>query len=170
MDNITNFSKIKLSRKPNISQVLKFYIEENLTPEEQLLFDIDKALDTLMDASHLQTLYSYFGIEITSNGQLVSLPSLIQGYLPEFYKLGSFLYDLVTTTVWEDQLSYFKSICQALAKFYSLSERSGPQIDKVIANVIYPHIKLILRPSEADSDCFEFTVNTEKLYRVFERC
>uniref|UniRef100_A0A1I7XAP5 Mlh1_C domain-containing protein n=1 Tax=Heterorhabditis bacteriophora TaxID=37862 RepID=A0A1I7XAP5_HETBA len=61
------------------------------------------------------------GIKIDSLN-IVSIPSLIDGYIPQLEGLPRLISDLVNTINWDDELLCFSGICRALAEFFVIKE------------------------------------------------
>ena len=58
----------------------------------------------------------YFCLEIDEEGNLVSMPQLLDGYIPYFGRLPIFLLRLATEVDWEDEESCFQNVAEELAR------------------------------------------------------
>lgn len=72
-------------------------------------------------------LSEYFGLEITPEGGLASLPVLLEQYTPDMDRLPSFLLSLATDVQWDwsDERACFHTLALALADFYAVREPLG---------------------------------------------
>jgi DNA mismatch repair protein MLH1 len=125
-----------------------------------------------------EMLYDYFSIEIDSDGNLTTLPILVDGHVPSWGQLPRFIYSLALDVDWSRELACFRSLGRVIAEFYSSPKfdtsevkagvsESGQSIDYLI----FSFIKKSLKPSnELFKHCNYFKTNVFQLYRVFERC
>ncbi|KZF23131.1 putative DNA mismatch repair protein Mlh1 [Xylona heveae TC161] len=65
-----------------------------------------------------EMLQEYFSLEISENGQLLSIPLLLKGYVPSMAKLPQFLLRLGPTVDWADEKNCFATFLRELASFY----------------------------------------------------
>ena len=64
----------------------------------------------------------YFCLEIDEEGNLLSIPQLLDGYIPYFGGLPIFLLRLATEVDWEDEEGCFDNVAEELARV-SISAR-----------------------------------------------
>lgn len=69
-----------------------------------------------------EMLLEYFSMEISPEGQLLSIPLLIKGYTPSMTKLPRFLMRLGPCVDWEDEEGCFRTFLQELASFYAVEK------------------------------------------------
>lgn len=134
-------------------------------------------------------LYDYFSLEIDENGDVRTLPMLLEGYVPFFGNLPMFLLRLATEVNWEEEEACFEGLCTELARFYAVSidensyydseqhkEKSNEQINKnetwmeIFEHTLYPAMKAKLWPHKDSLNSFVRVANLPELYKVFERC
>lgn len=72
-----------------------------------------------------EMLLEYFSMEISPEGQLLSIPLLIKGYTPSMTKLPRFLMRLGPCVDWEDEEGCFRTFLQELASFYAVENLPG---------------------------------------------
>ena len=168
LDNIANFATIKFKEPLDIRTLLEAFVKYS---KEQCLQTAEEMTSILTKESYRESMSTYFSIDITPKGELKTFPLFLQGYPPDLMKLPDFLASLCSFIQWEDPELFFKTFGIALARFYSSNRRSkSPDYHKLLVNVLYPKMKQLLRPPESLKDSFNICVNTQKLYRVFERC
>lgn len=69
-----------------------------------------------------EMLVEYFSMEVSPEGQLLSIPLLIKGYTPSMTKLPRFLMRLGPCVDWEDEEGCFRTFLQELASFYAVEK------------------------------------------------
>ena len=70
-------------------------------------------------------LLEYFSMEISPEGQLLSIPLLIKGYTPSMTKLPRFLMRLGPCVDWKDEEGCFRTFLRELALFYAVEKLPG---------------------------------------------
>ncbi|CAG2174128.1 unnamed protein product, partial [Oppiella nova] len=117
-----NFAKIRFRKPLLISDLVKPYIEElnksidSDTQSSQTL-DVTQIETILMGKSEM--LSDYFSLDISADRQLISLPIILEGFIPNFAFLPQFLYSLAKDVNWDKEKECFESIGKVLAKFYA---------------------------------------------------
>ncbi|XP_035206479.1 DNA mismatch repair protein Mlh1-like isoform X2 [Stegodyphus dumicola] len=129
----------------------------------------------------------YFSVEIDENGNLLTLPMLLENYHPPLVNLPSLMLRLASDVEWSSEKECFQSFSREMAAFYAvpetvhgnlsgLSEDSNksdqPSWKWTIEHVIYPAIKMNLKPPNyfsTDTSILQIA-NLPDLYKVFERC
>ncbi|XP_059144624.1 DNA mismatch repair protein Mlh1-like isoform X2 [Physella acuta] len=71
--------------------------------------------------SKAEMLQDYFSIEI-ENGNLLTLPMLLENYVPPLDELPLYLLRLATEVDWESEKECFQSFCEETAQFYALKK------------------------------------------------
>lgn len=113
-------------------------------------------------------LYDYFSMQIDDNDFIVTFPSLIDGYIPDWNKLPEFVYDLAFNVNWTKEKPCFETFGRALAKFYAVTLEN---VDRdSVSSLIYPAIKQRLRPSSNLQSAICNLSSVPTLFRAFERC
>lgn len=130
-------------------------------------------------------LAEYFSMELSEEGDLMSIPLMVKGYIPSMAKLPNFLLRLGPHVDWQDEKACFQSFLTELANFYV--PESLPQADvngndeaetterrqhlhRVIENVLFPAFKSRLVATQGLLRGTIEVANLKGLYRVFERC
>jgi DNA mismatch repair protein MLH1 len=137
-----------------------------------------------------EMLLEYFSLEISEDGDLISIPLLQKGYMPSLAKLPSFLLRLGPHVNWTEEKECFATFLRELASFYvpeQLPPSPGPEdseegldaeiksrrdsIRRAVEHVLFPafRARLIATKSLMKGGILE-VANLKGLYRVFERC
>ena len=182
-----NFGAIRLDPPLNLRELLAIGSEQmrGLEPESSGL-DWPEIIDTV--ANHLLSrsdmLSEYFNMEISSEGDLLSIPLLLKDYMPCLAKLPTFLLRLGPHVDWKDEKACFQTFLRELASFY-IPESLPPVGDKALdgelenrrtvvhgalENVLFPAFKSRLVATNGLSKGMVEVANLKGLYRVFERC
>ena len=170
-----NFSQIKFSNPCAVTQLVQTYLEEK-TQQKGIDSEVKEVEDILF--KNREMICDYFAINISDDKHLLSLPVLLDGFVPNFAYLGEFLYQLAKEVNWMEEKSCFQTIGSVLSQFYAKppkkfeSDSEHQKWAKIIENIIYPTYKAVLCPPKrlADSSTFFVTTNLMDLYKVFERC
>ncbi|XP_016943459.3 DNA mismatch repair protein Mlh1 [Drosophila suzukii] len=116
----------------------------------------------------------YFGLRISEEGNVESLPSLVAQHRPNVAHLPVYLLRLATDVDWEHEARCFETFCRETARFYSKldwrEESAGAHSRWTTEHVLFPAFrKYLLPPPRLKEKIFELT-NLPTLYKVFERC
>lgn len=145
------------------------WTEEDGNKEELAL----QATNILIEKSAIMR--EYFSLNITDEGALEAIPSVLPKYCPSKTFLPLFLLRLATEVEWDTEEDCFKTFCREAAHFYAkVSEaelETEPKRHKwMVEHVLYPAFKKYLLPSnDLKKQLYELT-NLPTLYKVFERC
>ena len=131
-------------------------------------------------------LQEYFSIQIDANGNLLTLPQVVDNYVPPIEELPLFCLRLITEVDWEQEADCLNGICMEIGRFYSLLplskdheaafEAEDPYDHHSrawkIQHVLFPIFRTELTPLKkfANDGSIMQIACLEKLYRVFERC
>lgn len=140
-------------------------------------------------------LLEYFNMEISVEGQLISIPLLIKGYTPTMAKLPRFLMRLGPCVNWDDEKECFRTFLQELATFYTVErlpdlagnkeqanaeqtisidkceiEKRTEEIEHALEHVLFPAFRARLIATKDLLPGVVEAANLKGLYRVFERC
>lgn len=146
-------------------------------PKSELAGDV---VDLLTSKSAL--LLDYFSLEI-KDGCLLSLPSILDEYVPQFEGLPLYILRLASEVNWQSEIACFRSVCRETAKFYALKSQYCKGVDYsaaggpnykwkwLVESFLYPTFKAKLLPpaSFASNGCFTKLTDLNDLYKVFER-
>lgn len=191
-----NFGAIRFNPPLNLRELLQIAAEQekvsNPATTEEGDFDIEEVVDLVSAqlVERREMLLEYFSIEISEEGEILSIPLLLKGYLPSTAKLPRFLLRLGPHVNWTDEKKCFETFLRELASFYvpeQLPPLPGPEdeeegldeeikerrryINKVVEHVLFPafRARLIATKSLMKGGVLE-VANLKGLYRVFERC
>lgn len=152
-----------------------------------------------MLVSKAPMLGEYFGIDISAEGNLTSLPELVQGYTPPMARLPLFLLRLGLEANWSEEQACFRTVAQEVAAMYKVrpgwyvpgqnahtkkktgSEGSDdedegdgaePTLSWVTRHILFPCLRVAFSPprSLATDGSVMQVANLENLYKIFERC
>jgi DNA mismatch repair protein MLH1 len=184
-----NFGAIRFNPPLDLLELLQVGVEQLKAREPASAdFDWNEAAPAVFDQliSRRDMLAEYFTLEISEEGELLSIPLLIKGYMPAMAKLPNFLLRLGPHVDWKTEGGCFQSFLRELASFY-VPEALPPSIAPVdgalevvamrrdalhraIENILFPAFKARL---VATKNLLKGTIevaNLKGLYRVFERC
>ncbi|PKX97452.1 mismatch repair ATPase MLH1 [Aspergillus novofumigatus IBT 16806] len=120
-----NFGIIKLDPPPKLTT----QPEQTSTAEESEIFANapDLVARTLIDRREM--LNEYFSLQISAEGDLLTIPLLLKGYLPSLGKLPRFLLRLGPYVDWTSEEECFSTFLRELAAFYTPEQLPPPPPD-----------------------------------------
>ena len=83
----------------------------------------DGVVSLLVDKKDM--LNDYFSLEIDDNGQILSIPMLLEGYVPDLNHFPMFVLRVATNVDWDEEESCFDTFCKELATFYKVHKVSA---------------------------------------------
>lgn len=116
-----NFGRIRLDPPMNLQELLEVAAaHESSTSPDADAVDWHEVVTTVKQQliSRREMLTEYFSIDVTAEGELLSLPLLIRGYMPNMAKLPGFLLRLGPHVNWTEEKACFHTFLQELASFY----------------------------------------------------
>lgn len=122
LTDFANFGAVQFEPPLPLDDLLKIAAEQERknAGDAGSTIDWDEVVQTskahLMSKSAL--LLEYFSLEISSEGELCSIPLLLKGYTPSMAKLPQFLLRLGPHVVWTEEKACFQSLLRELASFY----------------------------------------------------
>ncbi|CAH1790125.1 unnamed protein product [Owenia fusiformis] len=137
--------------------------------------------------SKSEMLLDYFSLEVDEEGNLCTLPLLLDNYIPALEGLPAYILRLATEVDWDEEKSCFETFTRETADFYSFkkdifvlpniqNESQDSENTKdwrwTVEHVLYPAFKQYFLPSRAlsqDASVLQIA-NLPDLYKVFERC
>ncbi|KAF7289882.1 DNA-mis-repair domain-containing protein [Mycena indigotica] len=151
-----NFSRLKLQPPPSIHKLIEIAVELEETTEESGLSKpeiVERITETLI--SRREMLSEYFSMQITSSGQLESLPLILREYTPNLDKLPALLMRLGPQVNWSTEKDCFETFLRELAYFYvpgplcrddsSMIDEAGQAQDKAerwqIQHILFPALR-----------------------------
>lgn len=186
-----NFGAIRFNPPLDLKELLEIGVAQMkaLEPEaEEQGFDWNAVVPAVAEQliSRREMLAEYFSLSVSEEGELLSIPLMMKGYLPSLAKLPSFLLRLGPHVDWTDEKGCFTSFLRELASFYvpevlpkepSKGETEDVEIKKrrdelhrVVENVLFPACKARLVATRGLLKGTVEVANLKGLYRVFERC
>lgn len=178
-----NFGVLRLSNPVPIFELAMIALnceDSNWTVADGPKEDLAKYVVDLLK-SRTDMLDDYFSLEISEEGNLLTLPMLLENYEPPLLNLPAFILRLASDVNWTAEKECFESFCHEIASFYAVPTASYCDISKdfkstswkwTIEHVIYSNIKSHLKPPKqfsTDSSILQIA-NLPDLYKVFERC
>jgi DNA mismatch repair protein MLH1 len=191
-----NFGAIRFDPFLNLKDLLRLAAEnekdrDSIASDEDS-FDVEEVVTAIYEqlVDRREMLLEYFTLEISPDGELISIPLLMKGYMPSLAKLPQFLLRLGPYVEWDDEKACFRSFLRELADFYvpeQLPPSAGPgveeteldeniktrreQIRRVVEEKMFPAFsaRLIATKTMIKGGVLE-VANLKGLYRVFERC
>lgn len=184
-----NYGSIRFNPPLVLQDLIQIAVQQaRATQSDNTDVDWDKvaAAVTQQLISRKDMLFEYFALEVSPEGNLLTIPLLMKGYMPCMAKLPNFLLRLGPHVDWSDEKGCFQSLLRELASFYApealppapqegqteaedLAERRR-HVRRAVENVLFPAFKARL---VATTSLLKGTVevaNLKGLYRVFERC
>ncbi|GJQ79891.1 Mlh1 [Trypoxylus dichotomus] len=179
MYNFQNFGVVKLSNPLPINKLALMGLdlpEVGWTPEDGDKAELaNKVTEILTDKGEM--LKEYFSMDIDEDGNLNTLPLLLENHVPEMTGLPTYLIRLASEVNWDIEKECFKTFATETAMYYSelneeLDSCTNTNWKWVTEHVFYPTIKQYFLPPKS------FTENASvlqiadlpSLYKVFERC
>lgn len=189
-----NFGAIRFEPPLKVKDLL-FIAAENekslLSPDQAEQFNENEIVDLVEEQliDRREMLNEYFSLEISEEGDLISIPLLLKGYNPSLAKLPTFLLRLGPHVDWDSEKECFDNFLRELATFYvpeQLPPSPGPEarseeneeivkrrgeIRLAVENLMFPafRARLIATKGLMKGGVLE-VANLKGLYRVFERC
>lgn len=184
-----NYGSIRFNPPLALQDLIQIAVQQaRATQSDDTDVDWDKvaAAVTQQLISRKDMLFEYFALEVSPEGNLLTIPLLMKGYMPCMAKLPNFLLRLGPHVDWSDEKGCFQSLLRELASFYApealppapqegqteaedMAERRR-HVRRAVENVLFPAFKARL---VATTSLLKGTVevaNLKGLYRVFERC
>lgn len=189
-----NFGTIRFEPPLGLADVLRIAADmekEQAAPEDDD-FDVDEVVDLVGNEliARREMLLEYFNLEITPDGELISIPLLMKGYTPSLAKLPRFLMRVGPYVKWKSEKDCFATFLRELADFYvpeqlpTAPEPPEEEIDvddevkkrrafvrKAVEEKMFPafRARLVATKSLMKGGIVE-VANLKGLYKVFERC
>ncbi|PYI11167.1 DNA mismatch repair protein MutL [Aspergillus sclerotiicarbonarius CBS 121057] len=205
-----NFGVIKLSPPPKLIDLLRIAADTergehqgSRSQEPQQQEEQEEANEIFTNAPDLvaktlidrrEMLNEYFSMEISPEGDLLSIPLLLKGYLPSLGKLPRFLLRLGPYIDWMSEEECFRTFLRELAAFYTPEQLPPPppssetpgnadkkeedefitqrraQMARMLEHVVFPALRSRLVATTRLLRGVVEVADLKGLYRVFERC
>jgi DNA mismatch repair protein MLH1 len=197
-----NFGVIKLDPPPKLVELMRLGAEierenaplstEEKGKEAEEIFSKAPELVSQTLIERRDMLNEYFSIQVTEDGNLLTIPLLLKGYVPSLAKLPRFLLRLGPYVDWTSEEGCFHTFLRELAAFYTPEQLPTPpsstdsaaaamaedesisnrrsQLVQMLEHVLFPGIRSRLVATSALLDAVVEVADLKGLYRVFERC
>ncbi|XP_069989934.1 DNA mismatch repair protein Mlh1 [Penaeus vannamei] len=181
LTDFSNFGALRLSKPACIYELAMMALEledsgwsEADGPKEELASYIVSLLK-----SKALMLDDYFSLQIDEDGKIITLPYLLDDYVPGMEGLPMYVLRLATEVDWDSEQDCFQTFCRETAKFFSIRQNSLPNDEGcergwqwMVEHALYPAMRKTLLPPQhfAQDTTFLQIANLTELYRVFERC
>ncbi|KAG8192978.1 hypothetical protein JTE90_028099 [Oedothorax gibbosus] len=143
-------------------------------PKEELAKYVTQLLK-----SKAAMLDEYFSMEVDEEGNLLTLPLLLDNYDPSLLNLPNLILRLASDVEWSSEKECFETFCQEMSEFYAVPEKPLHQSEEneiqnkwMVEHIIYATAKKCLKPPtpfSTDTTILQ-VANLPDLYKVFERC
>ncbi|CAG8084831.1 unnamed protein product [Penicillium salamii] len=202
-----NFGIIRLEPAPRLVDLLKIGAESER--QEHPNADADEADSIFGNAPAMiaqtlverrEMLNEYFSMQISAEGELLTIPLLLKGYLPALAKLPRFLLRLGPYVNWANEEECFRTFLRELAMFYTpeqlpvlQSAQADPdsaepvvagglgaedafvrdrraQMIRMLEYAVFPALRARLVATSQLLRGVVEVADLKGLYRVFERC
>jgi len=179
-----SYRRLRLDPPPPLRTLLKLAVDAEPGTEKSGLSKnevVDRISKTLL--ARRSMLAEYFKINITSDGEIETLPHLLKEYTPDLNKLPAFLMRLGPQVQWQSEKECFSTLMRELAYFYSPSPShfipsipDGAHAQAKAATWQTEHVlfqairKFLVAPRSLLENDVVQVANLPDLYRVFERC
>ncbi|KAH9503230.1 DNA mismatch repair protein [Bulinus truncatus] len=185
-----NLGIFRLSEPASIKEVILLALDcaaSGWSPADGPKEDMADYVVTFL-TSKAEMLQDYFSIEI-EDGHLLTLPMLMENYVPSLNELPLYILHLATEVNWDSEKECFQSFCEQTAYFYAIKKSYGASGEKdrrnsedeladrkawkwTVEHVLYPAMRQMLLPPKCTEQDRSFVqlANLPDLYKVFERC
>ncbi|KZO89442.1 hypothetical protein CALVIDRAFT_569915, partial [Calocera viscosa TUFC12733] len=179
-----NIGKLTLEPAPSLEELVRLAVGAEKAIKEQGL-NAEKIVKNIIKTvmAQREMLAEYFSLEITSSGQVATIPLLLPGYTPYLDRLPLFLMRLGPQVDWTSEAECFRTFLHELAYFYvpgpitQGKEDDPADVDTKkseewqIEHVLFPAFRKYLEPPRGllERDVVQ-VAELRDLYRVFERC
>ncbi|KAK4520142.1 uncharacterized protein ATC70_008273 [Mucor velutinosus] len=165
-----NMGHLKLSAPISIRECLQIALDQNDLPEDvQPEAEIIESIaNTLISRADMLT--EYFSLDVSADGNLISLPMIIKDYVPSMNKLPLFLLRLGTEVNWESEKDCFHTLAKELAIFYSAEPPLNQDDLWKVQHYIFPSFKTHFSAPTTLKKHITQLANLTDLYKIFERC
>lgn len=178
INNFENFQKIQVYPPLSVKDLLIISLEtedSGWTEEDGSKEELaQRALDILIEKAPMMS--EYFNMHINSQGELETLPCLLENHRPPLHYLALYMLWLATEVDWTSEQECFETFCRETAKFYSiLPEEEDEAVLSyktkwTVEHVICPAIRKYLTPGDKMIENVYELTSLGKLYKIFERC
>uniref|UniRef100_A0A8D8HCU8 DNA mismatch repair protein Mlh1 n=1 Tax=Culex pipiens TaxID=7175 RepID=A0A8D8HCU8_CULPI len=174
--NFSNLGAISLSPAISVAELASLALQDpdnGWTEEDGLIAELAERIVEIL-VSKAPIMREYFGLSISEEGKLESIPVVIEDYTPSVVHLATYVLRLATEVEWDDEQECFQSFCRETAEYYAkiALTKEDQEYKWETEHAIYPAIKQYLLPPKSfgKNGTILQVANLPELYRVFERC
>lgn len=190
-----NFGAIRLSEPAPLYDLamMAFNLEESgWTPADGTKEDLAAYVTDFLK-SKSEMLEEYFALEIDADGNLCTIPMILENYIPPLEGLPMYILRLSTEVNWDEEKECFMTFCRETSEFYSLRNNELQNAEPVLCSssqtddseqnphdnwkwttehILFPAYRDTLMPPKhfAENASVLQIANLHDLYKVFERC
>ncbi|XP_068203358.1 DNA mismatch repair protein Mlh1-like [Palaemon carinicauda] len=175
-----NFGVLKLSTPASVKELALIALdleESGWSESDGKKEDLAEYIVSLLKSKG-PMLEDYFSLKIDDDGNLCTLPYVIDDYVPAMEGLPMYILRLTTEVDWDNEKDCFQTFCRETSRFYRIQRNNEPMKDDAdnwkwtVEHIIYPAMRKSLLPPQhfAQDTTFLQIANLTDLYRVFERC
>ncbi|KAJ5654056.1 hypothetical protein N7490_001059 [Penicillium lividum] len=199
-----NFGTIRLDPPPKLVDLLNIAAEA----EQQESHSTDEGAEKIFSQAaeivsrslieRREMLDEYFSMKISEDGELLTIPLLLKGYVPSLAKLPRFLLRLGPYVDWSGEEECFRTFLRELAAFYTPEQLPVPpsqhiatedgtneptpeaedpfiftrraQMVQMMEHTVFPAVRARLVATSRMLRGVVEVADLKGLYRVFERC
>lgn len=180
------YHRIKLSPPPELKRLVRLAVMSE--PSEKLdEYGREKVIEKICRTlrSKEDMLDEYFSLKFDTDGNIESLPMLLNGYIPNLDKLPLFLIRIALRCNWKSEEECFISFLRELAFFHvpnphqsqdededqaTDQEEWNAKVEIQLKEKIFPLMRSYLLPPKSLNQHIRLTTSLPDLYKVFERC
>ncbi|XP_004345130.2 DNA mismatch repair protein MLH1 [Capsaspora owczarzaki ATCC 30864] len=189
----SNFGTIRLNPSPLLYDVLMLALddpESGWSPEDG---DKDELATFMVSffSERAEMLQDYFSIQVDGEGRLVTIPALLDDFVPELDRIPLFFLRLATEVNWDEEEACFEGVARLIAALFAVQPAANPLADEIpedlhsnsdiamsharwqwtVEHVLFPAFRTMYPPAGFASDGTILQIaNLTDLYKVFERC
>uniref|UniRef100_A0A8D8FJS6 DNA mismatch repair protein Mlh1 n=4 Tax=Culex pipiens TaxID=7175 RepID=A0A8D8FJS6_CULPI len=174
--NFGNLGAISLSPAISVAELASLALQDpdnGWTEEDGPIAELAERIVEIL-VSKAPIMREYFGLSISEEGLLESIPVVIEDYTPSVVHLATYVLRLATEVEWDDEQECFQSFCRETAEYYAkiALTKEDQEYKWETEHAIYPAIKQYLLPPKSfgKNGTILQVANLPELYRVFERC
>jgi DNA mismatch repair protein MLH1 len=197
-----NFGVIRLDPPPKLVDLLKIAAEaeqqehSSNDAEAETIFASAAEMVTQTLIERREMLDEYFSLKVSAEGELLTIPLLLKGYVPSLAKLPRFLLRLGPYVDWSSEEECFRTFLRELATFYTpeqlpvapsnasnsdelntditeedpMIQTRRAQMVRMLEYAVFPALRARLVATSRMLKGVVEVADLKGLYRVFERC
>lgn len=175
-----NFRKVRFQKSFSLKELAQTYFDFEEDNLDQSYNSIEEECNKICQIlfARREMLKDYFAIEINEEKELLTVPLLLDDYLPCFAYLPNLICSLAKNVNWFEEKPCFADIGKVIAEFYSAkfpkhdTEEEFRGWTRKVETVVFPAFKTVLVPTSEilKHDCVHIATDLTSLAKTFERC